>query len=243
MASEYIKWQLRDLEAKEPPRPLTRKEKILNWLHYRKWHLAAGILVAGIAADLLAHALGIGVIKPDFQIAYVGASALPADTAAALEKALADLAEDANEDGRVLIQVHSYVLDPKAEGEQAAYNTASQALLMADFEDCDSCFFLLEDPARFQRDYQILARADGSLEEDPEGDPFFLAWTDCPVLSGLSLGAYEEVIAGTRVTGDSQDRLQGLYLTRRGFGSEKTCAYPEACDQFWQVLTKDAANH
>ena len=36
MASEYIKYQLRDVKPQEAPAPLTRKEKIKNWFDYYK---------------------------------------------------------------------------------------------------------------------------------------------------------------------------------------------------------------
>lgn len=245
MASEYIKWQLRDLEEKEAPRPLTRKEKILNWFHYHKWHLVVGAAGIGICAEVLKGALGIGKVLPDYQIAYVGAAALPSDTAAALAGALSSLGEDANGDGRVLVQINQYVRDLGEGSENAAYNVASQAMLMADFEDCESYFFLLEDPEGFEADYQILAHPDGTL--DPEGAParedasYALSWTDCPVLSGLSLGTYTETIAGAEVTGDSQDLLSSLSLARRGFWTEKTSDHPEACGRLWEAMTRGAS--
>lgn len=34
MASEYLKWKYRDVKPDEPPKPLTRKEKLANWFYY-----------------------------------------------------------------------------------------------------------------------------------------------------------------------------------------------------------------
>ena len=56
---------------------LTPKQKRLNWWHYHKWHVALGVAVVAVAVYLLTRALGFWEVKADYQVAYVGAAALP----------------------------------------------------------------------------------------------------------------------------------------------------------------------
>lgn len=77
MASEYLNWKFRDVKPDPRPAPLTPREKWNNWWHYHKWQVAAGAAVCLMAADLACNALGVGKVRPDYQIAYVGQSPLP----------------------------------------------------------------------------------------------------------------------------------------------------------------------
>ena len=45
---------------------------------------------------------------------------------------------------------------------------------------------------------------------------------------------------GQELSGDSRAIVDGLYIARRGFWTEKTAAYPEKCDGLWNTLTKGA---
>ncbi len=239
MASEYLKWKYRDVKPDEKPAPLTGREKRANWWDYHKWHVAIALVLALALGDILWHALGIGQVQPDYQIAYVGRDMLPEDTAAALERALAGLGHDCDGDGRTVVRLEQYVTG----GEDGAdYASASAARLMGDMEACESYFFLLDDAEKFQRDYQVLRLLDGSLPDDPgrTGGAFALAWTDCPALTGLELGSYTHTVLGEQVTGDSQELLSGLYIARRGFWTEKTAAFLPECDELWEVLTEGA---
>ena len=240
MASEYLKWKYRDVKPDEPI-VLTFREKRRNWWRYHWWHVLIGVVFLIAAANLLIHVLGIGAVKPDYQVAYVGSTPLPQDSVTALESALAELGQDCNGDGQVVVQIHSYT-DGKSvqDGNGAANTYAASVTLMADLTDCDSYFFLLEDPERFQRDYQVLRRKDGMLPDGTDSDHCYLAWADCPVLSDLPLGGYTENMLGKQTVGSNQDVFGGLYLARRGFWSEKTTDYPEACDALWEKLTEGA---
>ena len=240
MASEYLKWKYRDVKPDEKPAPLTPAEKRANWWHYNKWLVLGALVLALALGDILWHVLGIGVVKPDYEIAYVGAAPLPEDTAAALQAALAGLGSDCNGDGKTVVQLNQYV----SGGEDAAdYAYASVTRLMGDMDQCESYFFLLDDAEKFQRDYQLLRLLDGRLPDEAgaAGGAFALRWTDCPALTGLDLGTYTQTVLGEEVTGDSQERMGGLYIARRGFWTEKTCAYPDACDGLWETLTEGAS--
>lgn len=246
MASEYLKWKYRDVKPDEPVQ-YTAEQRRRNWWHYHKWHvLIAAVLLAALG-DILWNVLGIGKLRPDYQIAYVGSAALPGDTVSALEDALAGLGRDANGDGRVVIKLNQYAIgdsraDSGADSDAALYAYAATTTLMADLEAMDSYFFLLESPDDFQRSYQVLCRLDGTLpgELDRDYESCYLAWADCPALTALDLGGYSETVLGKNVSGDSQALLSKLYVARRGFWTERTVDYPDACDTLWAELTKEA---
>ena len=237
MASEYLRWKFRDVRP-DPPLVLTPRQKLRNWWDYHKWHVALAVVLGAVALDLGRSMLGIGQVRPDYQIAYVGAAALPEQTAQALEDALAALGEDCNGDGRVVVQLHQYVATGTMD-ENAEYTYANQVTLMADLEACDSCLFLLENAETFHRNYQVLADASGSLSATEEAVCSY-AWADCPVLAGLELGDYTQTILGQEQTGSSQALLGGLRVARRGYWQDRTCEHPEACDALWRALTKGA---
>lgn len=163
MASEYLKWKYRDVRPGEK-KELTAAERRRNWWYYRKWHVLAGAALALIGAQLVYHALT--QVHPDYQLAYVGFAPLSEEDAAAWEARLAALGTDANGDGKVVVQMASYL----SSQEDAMYSYASSVKLMADLTAGESCFFLLEDPEGFQTGYAV-------LQEDwfPVGNGLYLA--------------------------------------------------------------------
>ena len=240
MASEYLKWKYRDVQPEEH-RELTPAEKRKNWWHYHKWHVVIGVVLLGIAVNLILHALGFGQIKPDYQVAYVGTNALPDDTAAAIESVFAALGEDLNGDGQVVVKLVQYA---SAGGADTGVLTSTEVALTADLLECESYFFLLEDPERFQIAYRSLCRLDGSLPE--EGDysarGTYLGWGQCPALAGTELGGYSYELLGKTVTGSSDDLVVGLHLARRGFWTEDATPYLEGCGRLWDRLTEGAVS-
>lgn len=243
MASEYLKWKYRDVKPDEPIQ-YTAEQRRRNWWHYHKWHVVIAAVLIVALGDIFWNALGIGKLRPDYQIAYVGSAVLPGDTVSALENALARLGRDANGDGRVVVKLNQYAIGGGGEGDSdaALYAYAASTTLMADLEARESYFFLLEAPDGFQRSYQVLRRLDGSLPGDFDRDyeSCCLAWTDCPALTALDLGGYSETVLGQKVSGDNQALLSRLYIARRGFWTEQTTDYPDACDALWTELTKGA---
>ena len=244
MASEYLKWKYRDVKPDEPPPERTRKEKVANWFHYHKWWVVLWAFLLFSVGSILWNALGIGQIRPDYVFAYVGDAALPGDCVTALERELAALGQDVNGDGRVVVEIRQYVSNANQESleDSLMYGYASDVTLIADITNGDSYFFLMEDPAKFQRAYQALAGPDGSL---PEGSDYgidgrALQWSGCPVLAGLELGGFEEEYLGQRLAGDNQELLSGLYFGRRGFYDEKQAAKQGANEDFWAILTEGA---
>ena len=180
----------------------------------------AGVLLAIALGDILLKALGVGITEPDYQAAYIASAPLEEETVSRLEAALAALGEDCNGDGRVLVQVNSYVnMAILGDSDSANYAAAAQVRLMADLEDCESYFFLCEDPEKVQADYQILAGEDGELTAEG-GSPWTAAW--------------EELAPG------EGPALPGIFLARRGFWEDRTCKYREKCDALWDKLTEEA---
>ena len=240
MASEYLKQKYKDVKP-DVPRELTKAEKRKNWWHYHKWHVVVAVVLLLIAADLVWGLLGRGEPKPDYQIAYVGANALPDDTATAVEAAFAALGEDLNGDGETVVKLVQYA---SSGGTDAQTIMAAEVRLMADLTECGSYFFLLEDPERFQLNYGTLRRLDGSLpvEAGTSGEGMYLAWEECPVLAGMALGEYAYPLMGETVTGSSDELLSKLYIARRGFWTEKTAPYPDGCEALWKKITEGAVS-
>lgn len=238
MASEYLKWLARN-ERPEEPRVLTRKEKWKNWWYYHKWHVAIGVFLLLSLCGILRNALC--QTRPDYQIAYVGASTLPDDTAAAVEARFASLGEDLNGDGSVTVQLVQYAFSGEADTGAAA---SAEVRLMADILECESYFFLLEDPEQFQLEYHTLCKLDGTLpdEADFSAKDTYLAWGDCPVLTQVDLGQYSYPLMGQTVTGSNDELLSRLFIARRGFWTEKTTPYPSGCEVLWKIITEGAVS-
>ncbi len=212
-------WKYRDVKP-EYKIPLTRKQKLQNWWLYHWGWLPLGIILLIFAADLLLHALGFGIVEPDYQAAYIASIPVSETDIASLEGFLASLGEDCNGDGRIVVRINSYV-DMSVSGETAAlsYATAAQVRLMADMESCESYFIFCDNPKKIQENYQILARADGTLAGTGDA-PLAVSWADL---------VPEEVFPLP---------LSGLFLTRRGFWQDRSCRYRPQCDALWEKLTK-----
>ena len=221
MASQYLKEKYKDVKPDEPI-SYTRKEKIANWWYYNKWFVIGGVIILAIVANIVYHMLGFGEVKVDYYVAYVGSTDLPRQTVSALENAIAAIAADSNNDGKVIVRINQY----------ADVSAVSAATLLADFERGESCFFLLEDPEAFQEKYRILRALDEDL--------YYLPWESCPVLTSLELGDYQSVILDKKVSGSSQELLSGLYLARRDFRAENAPSNMAYYDTLWDTLTKGA---
>ncbi len=228
MASEYLKRKYQDVKPNEPPPPLTRKERLANWFYYNKLWIVVWAVILSVVGSMLWNVLGIGQIRPDYIFAYIGSDELPEACAGDLERALADLGEDVNGDGRVAVELRQYATDRSGDAETAMYyNYASDVVLAADITEAESYFFIVEDPADVQLAYQLFARADGTApaDDDFSVDDKVFPWSGCPILAGL---------------GVDQEPLSGLYIGRRCFYSEKQAQGQEANDALWRTITEGA---
>ena len=238
MASEYLKKKYQDVKP-DVKRELTPAEKRKNWWYYHKWHVVAAVILLLIAADLVWGIMGRGQPQPDYQIAYVGAGTLPDDTAAAIERCFAELGEDLNGDGQVLVHLQQYVSDP--DGDPTSLVAAS-VQLMADIMEQESFFFLLEDPESFQVQYNTLSHVDGTLpeEDDYSVDNSVLTWSQCPVLAAMDLGDFSYDLFGGTISGNSQKLVSSLFIGRRGFWTEEETGVQAGYTALWEKVTEGA---
>lgn len=214
-------------------------KKWKNWWYYYKWYVTIGIILLGILCNVAGNALGLFRKTPDFQIAYIGKSELPPDTISALEQAFASIASDFNKDGEVIVQINQYIDGiQNTDAETAYYEYASEISLIGDISDCESYFFLMEDPSQFQRQFQILAETDGKCpaDNDYSAEGKVIAWTDCQLLSRMNLGTYSTTILGETVTGNNQELLSGLSIGRRCFYTDALTDYADECGKLWERL-------
>lgn len=228
MASEYLLKKYQDVKSDEV-RELTKEEKRRNWWHYHKWHVVIAAVLALCAGNILWNILGIGEIKPDYSIAYVGTTPLSEETAGALRDGLAAISSDLNGDGKVAVELQQYVSVNTGDSDSLYFAQAARVQLVADITDCKSYFFLLEDPAGFQEATSALCNLDGSLPADgdltPDGK--YVIWGDCPRLTQIELGAAQETVSR-------------LAFARRGFWTEKTVPNVAECNALWDMLTEGA---
>lgn len=239
MASEYLKKLAKDVKPEEK-RELTPQEKRRNWWYYHRVHVVIGAVALLLAGLMVRDIVRSKTNLPDYQVAFVGASYLPEDTAAALENALAELGEDLNGDGQVLVRVNEYVANAEQTDFTASYG--AQVQLMADASEGESFFYLMEDPALLQEQFGLLAYPDGTLpgEEDLLSEELWFGWAECPVLAGLELGSYTVEVLDSSYTGDSQELLSKLYIARRGYGEDADMEQIAGCEALWEKLIAGA---
>lgn len=221
-----------------------RQKKWKNWWYYYKWYIVCSIIIGGIAINVIGSRLGLWKKAPDFQIAYVGRTQLPADTISALEQAFASLASDFNGDGEILVKVNQYINGSENAGanpDVAYYEYASEISLIGDISDCESYFFLLDDPNQFQRDFQLLACPDGSCPgvTDYSTENKVIPWTACPRLAEMELGTYSSPVLGTEIIGNNQELLSGLFIGRRCFFTDDITDHAEKCSDLWNMICTD----
>jgi len=149
LASEYLKWKYRDVQP-EKPVELTKKQRRQNWWDYHKWHVGIALLLLAVMGSIVRDVFG--QVKPDYQIAYVGSVPLAEGDGAGWETRLAALGTDRTGDGKVVVRLNQYLTSH----EDAMVAAAANVKLLADLDGRESCFFLLEDPEKFQADYEVL---------------------------------------------------------------------------------------
>lgn len=215
-----------------------------NWWYYYKWYVVCGSGLVILILYLAGNALGIFGRTPDYQIAYIGETELPQDTVAALEQAFASVSWDFNGDGEVYVKIRQYVSN-KQNPEAVYYDYASEIGLIGDITDCESYFFLMDNPQAFQKSFHVLAAPDGSCpnESDFSTEDKAVAWKDCPALAHFDLGTYSVTVLGRKATGKNQHLMSGLYIGRRCFYTKDTAAYQDQCSRLWELLVNRKENH
>lgn len=112
-----------DLQV-EAVRELTPKEKRQNWWHYHKIHVLVSIILIAAAASWIYTAFFRP--KPDYSIGMITSFNIPDEVRGDLEDHIAQYADDRNGDGRVLVEINSYIFGDAAssvdyDAAQAAY--------------------------------------------------------------------------------------------------------------------------
>lgn len=210
-----------------------------NWWYYHKWHVCIGAVLLFSIVDIGKSFFHIGETVPDYQIAYIGENSLPDDTVAQIENLFSSIGKDCNHDGKIVTVLHQYpTLTDNTSSDAVYYQKVSSVSLQADLADKDSFFFLLEDPASFEQDYDTLAYTNGSLPATTARDyeNMAISWSDSTLLKDTDLGTYTTELLGETITGNSSELLAQLYLARRGFWSEDTCNNYEECEQLWNQI-------
>lgn len=225
--ARFIKSDKAGLPLGGPAREYTRKEKAVNWWDYHKWWVYLGITGVVIAAMMI-HDLFFRP-QPDYRISYVAEQGLSDETVYALEDALQALGGDRNGDGRVLVQVDTYVLTfaEQATPLEEYYMSNAITQLLASIASSDGSYiYILDDPAGFQAETGALQYLDGVLppEEAVDWENMVRRWADCPSLDGLEL----------------EEPLAGLYVGRRAAFDAQQRENAAAYDALWQAMTAGA---
>ncbi len=214
-----------------------KKAKWKNCWYYYKWYVLCGIILLLIIGNLAGNAFGLWAKDPDFQVAYIGKSELPPPAVSALEQAFAAIASDFNGDGEIIIQINQYISGTPETGA-AYYGYASDIPLIGDISDCDSYFFLMDDPERFQLEFQILASPDGSCPApaDYSAEGKVIPWADCSALSSPEPNIPSTAEPNTALPEDGPAYFSGLYLGRRCFYTDATTEHIDQCNELWNTI-------
>lgn len=215
----------------------SEKAKWKNWWYYYKWYVLCGIILLFIVSHIAGNALGLWSKDPDFQVAYIGKSELPPPAVSALEQAFAAIASDFNGDGEIIVQINQYISNAPETGTDY-YGYASGIPLIGDISDCESYFFLMDDPERFQLAFQVLAFPDGSCpaRTDYSAEGKVILWTDCPALSSTEPDMKPAVESDPALSKNGQEYFSGLYLGRRCFYTDTTTENADQCNELWNTI-------
>lgn len=231
--------QIESLENPDTSGLSEKQKKWKNWWYYYKWYVICGVILLGIIINVVGSRLGLWTKTPDLQVAYVGKTQLPADTVSALEQAFSSLASDFNGDRAVIVQINQYITGTQgAAPEVASYEYASEISLIGDISDCESYFFLMDDPDQFQQNFQLLACPDGSCPSDTDysTETKVIPWPACPLLAEMDLGTYSDSILGKEASGSNQELLSGLFIGRRCFFTDNITKHADKCSDLWDSL-------
>lgn len=182
MASEYYRKKFQNLEP-EKPYEMTKKEKWKNWWYYHWLTVLVVTLIVAFVCFFVAEF--VFRERPDYKLAYVGANELVVDIED-LQTSLEALGQDLNNDGEVVVQIRSYLVD-----DNTSIYSSEMIPLVGDLESGHSTVFILEDPQWFADHYHVT-----SMDET-------YCWSDCPAISDIDL--YGEYYIALRTTEDMSD--------------------------------------
>ena len=139
-----------------------KKEKWKTWWWYHKVH----VLIAATALAVVLYSVlpGLLAAKPDYSVALITTEGIPDGTMAALKERFEQAADDANGDGKILVDVVHYGADLSGETE-GAVNYMEASKLDADLVGSVSGIFLLDRPAGFRANTAVTIEPETPCKE------------------------------------------------------------------------------
>ncbi len=174
----------------------TRKAKWKTWWWYHKTHVL--IAVAVLAVILYSFLPNLLAPKADYALAVISTSSCPEETLSAVEALFETLADDSNEDGRVLIGVNVYTADLSGQTE-GVLDYQAAAALDADLIGKISCLFLLDNPSGFIENTAVSVAAPVPCAELPAFSSLTLPANWCFTVrtdSDTAMQLYEHILSG-----------------------------------------------
>lgn len=186
----------------EAAHPMTRKQRWENFWFYYRWAvlggLAATVLVITFVVDILSK------VEPDYQLALLTDYYVSEESRQELETLLTGYADDCNGDGKTVVALSSYSIQPDgSESSDPMTHMATVTKLTADIQACESLLFLCSDPAAYQQLYGIFTYTDGSLPPEEgavDADRLGVPLTELP--------AFAELVAADRPDSELLGQLQ-----------------------------------
>ncbi len=163
-----------------------KRLKWKTWWWYHKIHVL--IAVAAVAVILYSVLPGLLAVKPDYSVALITTEGVPDETLALLKGRFEEVADDANGDGTILVDVIHYGADLTGETE-GTINYMEASRLDADLVGKVSAVFLLDNPEGF--------RTNTAVAIEPE-----TACRDLVFFNGISLP--DEMAVTIRTDSDAQ---------------------------------------
>ena len=142
---------------------MSEKKEIWNtWWWYHKVHVL--IAAAALAVVLYSVLPGFLAAKPDYSVALITTEGIPDGTMAALKERFEQAADDANGDGKILVDVVHYGADLSGETE-GTVNYMEASKLDADLVGSVSGIFLLDRPAGFRANTAVTIEPETPCKE------------------------------------------------------------------------------
>ena len=165
----------------------TTREKLENWLYYNWWIPVLVLFLLVVGGSMIVARSEQDRTKADYRVAYVGYQVLEGEMLEAAEWAFVSLGTDVNGDGMVTVSISQYITGDQSGFEGAYYGRAAEVALLADLDEGESYFFLLDEPEAFQKSLLILANPDGSpaAEDDTNVADKVFACGSLPAFAGL----------------------------------------------------------
>lgn len=221
--------------------PNSPKLKWDNFWFYHKWHVLVAIAIV-LLVGFFIHDM-ISKVNPDYEIGLITQTTYSTDVTDQLEHQLANLGKDLNGDGKVIVQVDSYVVADSSTSSQIVDPNAQMAgfvKLSADFSEGTSMIFITDD-ASFRAEQskeQMFSYLDGSTpaEGAKDYDKMWKSLNDCKALTN------SKVVVGD---GTSQNLFENLRISMRAFqgtGLEKKkdkVAYYTACKKLFDTIIRE----